>query len=375
MSIFAEMMEFIHNGKDWFYPACSIVVITFLAYFLVSLILRKLYAKSITTHNIWDESFIGASIAPAKLIIWITGVFLLVHLLESQKIITSKNWVPHFISSFYILIATWFLLRFISRLEKLALTLTDSKKIKDPTTIIAIGKLARIIISILSLLTIMQTIGYSISGLLAFGGIGGLAVSFAAKDLLANFFGGLMIYTDAPFKVGEWIRAPGKPIEGTVEYIGWRQTRIRTFDRRPLYVPNSMFVSMAIENPGRMENRRIKTTIGIRYEDSGKLETLLKAIREFIKNHPDIDKKRTTFIYFNNFSHSSLDCQLYCFTKTTDWIKWLAIQEKIYLEIINIIHKHGADIAFPVTKVEWPEGVKAMECVAEYSGKKNSAIK
>ena len=103
----------------------------------------------------------------------------------------------------------------------------------------------------------MQALGYSISGVLAFGGIGGIAVGFAAKDLLANFFGGLMIYLDRPFSVGDWIRSPDKNIEGTVEEIGWRLTRIRTFDKRPLYVPNSTFTQISVENPSRMLNRRI----------------------------------------------------------------------------------------------------------------------
>ena len=113
----------------------------------------------------------------------------------------------------------------------------------------------------------MQLFDYSVSGLLAFGGIGGIAVGFAAKDLLANFFGGLMIYLDRPFSVGDWIRSPDKEIEGTVEDIGWRLTRIRTFDKRPLYIPNSIFASISVENPSRMSNRRIYEKIGIRYDD------------------------------------------------------------------------------------------------------------
>ena len=115
---------------------------------------------------------------------------------------------------------------------------------------------------------ILQSLGVSVSGLLAFGGIGGIAVGFAARDLLANFLGGLSIYLDRPFTVGDWIRSPDREIEGTVEEIGWRMTRIRTFDQRPLYVPNSIFASVALENPSRMNNRRIYETLGIRYEDA-----------------------------------------------------------------------------------------------------------
>ena len=111
----------------------------------------------------------------------------------------------------------------------------------DETTVDAVAKLLRISVIITGVLVALQSLGYSISGVLAFGGVGGIAVGFAARDLLANFFGGLMIYMDRPFNVGEWIRSPDKEIEGTVEKIGWRLTTIRTFDKRPLYVPNSLF--------------------------------------------------------------------------------------------------------------------------------------
>ena len=116
----------------------------------------------------------------------------------------------------------------------------------------AMAKLLRLSVIITAGLVVLQTLGFSISGVLAFGGVGGIAVGFAARDLLANFFGGLMIYLDRPFSVGDWVRSPDRNIEGTVERIGWRLTVIRTFDKRPLYVPNSVFANIAVENPSRM---------------------------------------------------------------------------------------------------------------------------
>ena len=111
----------------------------------------------------------------------------------------------------------------------------------------ALAKLGYIVVGITGLLTLLQTLGLSISGLMAFGGMGGIAVGFAAKDILANFFGGLFIYTDRPFSVGDWIRSPDRDIEGTVEKIGWRVTRIRTFDKRPLYIPKEPSGPAAVE--------------------------------------------------------------------------------------------------------------------------------
>ena len=157
----------------------------------------------------------------------------------------------------FIVLFAWFINRFIYASE---LNLADKEFYDepfDPATLSAISKLLRMSVVITTGLVIMQSFGYSVSGILAFGGIGGIAVGFAAKDLLANFFGGLMIYLDRPFAEGDWIRSPDQNIEGTVENIGWRLTRIRTFDQRPLYVPNSIFTHISVENPQRMRNRRI----------------------------------------------------------------------------------------------------------------------
>ena len=196
---------------------------------------------------------------------------------------------------------------------------------------------------------VLQSLGYSISGVLAFGGVGGIAVGFAARDLLANFFGGLMIYMDRPFNVGEWIRSPDKEIEGTVEKIGWRLTTIRTFDKRPLYIPNSIFNNISVENPSRMSNRRIKETIGIRYDDLSKMEKIINDVRKMLKEHADIDTTKTLIVNFNEFAPSSLDFFIYTFTKTTDWIRYHEIKQDILLNIINIVESNGAECAFPTS--------------------------
>ena len=182
---------------------------------------------------------------------------------------------------------------------------------------------------------------------MTFGGIGGLAVGMAGKDILSNFFSGIMLYFDRPFSIGDWIRSPDRNIEGTVAEIGWRITKITTFDNRPLYVPNSLFSSISVENPGRMTNRRITTTIGLRYEDAAKVGVIVEAVREMLKNHPAIDQRQTLLVYFNQFADSSLNIMVYCFTKTTVWAEWLAAQQDVYLKIIDIVQSHGADFAFP----------------------------
>ncbi len=218
---------------------------------------------------------------------------------------------------------------------------------RDITDSKVISKSLKIAVATAVILMYGEHFGMSFSGLLAFGGIGGIAVGMASKDVLSNFFSGVMLYFDRPFSIGDWIRSPDRNIEGTVTEIGWRATKINTFDHRPLYVPNSLFSSISVENPGRMTNRRIKTTLGLRYEDANKLNDIVSAIRCMLQSHPDIDNKQTLLVYFNDFADSSLNIMVYCFTKTTVWEEWLKIQQDVYLKIVDIVHGCNADFAYP----------------------------
>jgi len=212
-------------------------------------------------------------------------------------------------------------------------------------------KLVRASVFITAALVMLQTLGFSISGVLAFGGVGGIAVGFAAKDLLANFFGGLMVYLDRPFKVGDWIRSPDKELEGTVEEIGWRQTRIRTFSKRPIYVPNSIFMSIIVENPSRMSHRRIYETIGLRYNDIAVVDDIVKDVKKMLISHNEIDTNQTMIVNFNEFSESSVDFFIYTFTKTTNWLKFHEVKHEILLKVYEIIEKHNAGVAFPTREL------------------------
>lgn len=169
----------------------------------------------------------------------------------------------------------------------------------------------------------------------------------ASKDVMSNLFSGVMLYFDRPFNIGDWVRSPDRNIEGTVVEIGWRITKIMTFDHRPLYIPNSVFSSISVENPGRMTNRRIETELGLRYEDSDKVGVIVEDIRTMLQQNDKIDTKQTLLVYFNQFADSSLNIMVYCFTKTTVWAEWLDAQQEVYLKMIDIVHQHGADFAFP----------------------------
>ncbi|HSN70439.1 MAG TPA: mechanosensitive ion channel family protein, partial [Steroidobacteraceae bacterium] len=183
--------------------------------------------------------------------------------------------------------------------------------------------------------------------------------------IMANVFGGLTIYLDRPFAVGDWIRSPDQEIEGTVEEIGWRRTVIRTFDKRPLYVPNSLFTNISVENPSRMTHRRIKETIGVRYDDMAKVAAIVKDIREYLTGNPEIDSSQTLMVNLDEFGDSSVNFFIYTFTQTTVWTEYHMVKERVLLRIAEIIEGHGAEIAFPTTTVHVPDGLALHDIAAE----------
>jgi len=154
-----------------------------------------------------------------------------------------------------------------------------------------------------------------------------------------------MIQMDKPFSTGDWIRS--SEFEGVVEKIGWRMTRIRTFSKNPVYIPNSIFASIPIETPSRMTNRRIKETIGIRYNDIGRMADIVSEVKNMLNKNQFIDQKEVVRVYFNYFNSSSVDFIVYAYTNTIDKSEYQQIKQEILLDIAQIIDKHGAEIAFP----------------------------
>ena len=140
-----------------------------------------------------------------------------------------------------------------------------------------------------------------------------------------------------------------------MEHIGWRLTRIRTFDKRPIYIPNGIFSTIAVVNPSRMTRRRIYETIGIRYDDVTKLPVILDKVRQMLVDHEAIDDSQTLMVNFNSFGPSSLDFFIYTFTHTTVWTEFHTIKQDVLLKISDIIQAHGAEIAYPTSTLHLPE--------------------
>ncbi len=322
----------------------AIVILNVGAYCL----LRKIEKIASRTPSVWDDALIKAARKPLTLILWVIGANAVIQIVHNHLGTSVYDFVIPTRNTLIIIALSWFLFRLIGQAARNVVAYREATgEGIDRTTVDALSKLGRFSIIIVGILVVLQTLGFSVSGVLAFGGIGGIAVGFAAKDMLANFFGGLTIYLDRPFVVGEWIRSPDKEIEGTVEYIGWRHTRVRAFNKNPVYVPNALFTNIVVENPTRMTNRRLKETIGIRYTDIDKMGAIVADVKAMLQTHPEIDTNATLIVNFNAFNASSLDFFIYTFTKTVKWVHYHEVKQDVLLKIAAIIQSHGAEIAFP----------------------------
>lgn len=339
----------LYAENGWILHLFFIVFITALIQALSARLLTRLITKAERTKIILDEAMLKAVYRPSSVLIWVLGLSISISLISQHTQVPALfHYVPVAKRFIIVILMTWSFVRFIRNMATLHIESSEAKgKEVDKTLVHAVSQLLVISVVITSILASMQLFGLPISGLLAFGGIGGAGIAFASKDLLANFFGGLVIYLDRPFKVGDWIRSPDRSIEGVVEYIGWRGTRIRTFDKRPLYVPNGVFLTISVENPSRMSNRRIKATIGIRYQDANKMDLITASIKSMLQNHEEIDTNQTLIVNFVEFGPSSLNFLVYTFTKTTNWVKFQQVQHDVLLKILTIIESMGAACAFP----------------------------
>ncbi len=344
----SEIQNFITKENTYMLQAFLVVFLALIADLIQKKAFRGLSKKAEKTSNTWDDAILCSIPRPLSIVIWVSSIAFSAEIFQKETGAVIFEAFEPLRNAIVIASLAWFLILLIKRAEENYL---KSEEEHDPTTVFAVSKLARISAGITAALMILQTLGLSISGVLAFGGVGGIAIGFAAKDLLSNFFGGLFIYLDRPFAVGDWIRSPDREIEGTVENIGWRVTRIRTFDKRPLYIPNSVFSQIAVENPSRMSNRRIKETIGIRYDDASKIEIIINKVKEMLQKHSDIDAEKTLIVNFNCFAPSSLDFFIYTFTKTTDWIEYHDVKQDVLLKIIKIVEENGAEFAFPTSTI------------------------
>ena len=311
--------------------------------------LKKLTRKTKTDI---DDKIFKAVKEPLKFLFIIGGIYFFFYFLEIKGEVLN-----HVIRGLLIFDLFWALFNVINVFEDKVYNLIGKYGRASREMASFIIKILKILIISLAVIALLQEFGINVTGFLASLGLGGLAFALAAKDTAANIFGGIAILTDNIFKIGEWVKIGS--VEGTVEDIGMRTTKIRAFDKRLIIVPNSIIANSSVENFSRRNKRRVVMRIGLVYNTS--IETIKKVVEEIRKmlyNHPEIAKDESLLIYFDEYEDSSLSIFCYFFTNTAEWKEYLRIKEDINLKIKEIIEKYPTDFAFPSNSIYFETPLK-----------------
>lgn len=334
----------------WVIKAFAIILTALVVEVVFRFVINRLHSLAERSNHMWDDAVVYAGMRPISLLIWWQGLVMAARVVpeEAGVVVLSSGILTSTQQVGLIVAATWFFFRLATGFERAFVDQRRKRELHvDLTAVTVLGRIVRIAVVLTGVLTLLAVLNIPISGFLAAGGVGGIAVGLAARDMIANFFGGFMVFMDRPFSVGDWVRSPDREIEGVVEKLGWRVTVIRTFDKRPLYVPNATFTVITLENPARMTHRRIFDHVGVRYDDFDKVRPIVDAVQEMLSQHEDIDTDQTLMVRFDAFGASSLDIMVYCFTRTVNWIEYHRVREDVLLRIGAIIEEHDAQVAFP----------------------------
>ena len=341
--------------QPWALTVFVIILVALFLDFFQRHSMKRLARLVRESKNQWDDALFLAGIRPLSFLIWLVGITAAAEFIPlfSETGELGDGFIVRLRQVGIVFTLSWFLVTFIKNIENnMAADSRAGRREVDETTIRAVGRVVRITVIVTATLVGLDTLGVNIAGLMAAGGIGGLAIGLAAKDMIANFFGGLTVFIDRPFSIGDWIVLKDLGIEGVVENVGWRQTTIRKFDRRPVYVPNSVFTTASVETPSRMTHRRIYETVGVRYGDIEWVDAITADVRQMLIEHPGIDESQTLMVNFNAFAPSSLDFFIYCLTHTVNWQEYHVVKQDVLLKVSGIIARHGASIAYPTQRLQ-----------------------
>jgi len=298
------------------------------------------------TNTYYDDKIISALKSPVRFAFILIGthLFFLLIFKETQLI-------KDILNTLVVFTIFWAILSVLESMRGLFHTATEkfnpdlAKEMGD-----FILKIVKFFFSALGLGAMLQVWGINVTALVASLGLGGLAFALAAKDTAANLFGSFALLADKSIRIGEWIKVGG--VEGTVEDIGMRTTKIRSFEKSLITVPNQIVSNSPIENFSRRGVRRIKMYIGVTYSTTAdQMNAIVKDIREMLHNHEKISQNDTLLVNFESFGDSSLNIFIHAFTNTANWERYLNIREDIHLKIMKIVEDHGSSFAFPSQSV------------------------
>ena len=310
----------------------------------IRVVMRRVKAWTLKTRTDIDNRIIEALEQPLSLIPVVFGIFFATEFLELDGALQSI--ADNVLKSMIIISIFWGFFRLV---EPMSFLFKGLERMFSREMIEWLIKAIKFAFVFIGAAAILETWGIQVAPLLAGLGIFGVAVALGAQDLFKNLIAGLLIIAEKRFGNGDWIKVDGI-VEGTVEKIGFRSTRIRRFDMAPVQVPNSKLSDEAVTNFSSMTYRRIYWTIGVEYRTTvAQLRQIRDQIEAYVTESPAFVEPSdiSTFVRIDAFSDSSIDIMLYCFTVTTNWGEWLQIKEELAYKIKDIVEGAGTGFAFP----------------------------
>ena len=323
----------------------------FVARWLIIGLLRRFVSKIASrSQTDIDDRIVTVILPPAGWSVVVIGIYLAVEAFVPPQPV--RELMNQFVLLSVSLLLSWLMFRMVDVLTDLLhrwAMRTDSTL--DDQLVPLVSRAGKVAVGILGALMVLQNLGYSISGIIAGLGVGGLAVALAAQKTLSDLFGSIMLLVDRPFTIGDWVKSPDGNVEGVVEEIGFRSTRIRTFEKTLINVPNSRLADFIIDNQDRRPIRRVWITVGLTYDTTAtQMSDAVAAIRKLLTEHEGVDQE-FFLVRFTDFGDSSLDIMVYYFTKSIFWDEYLAVRENVNLQIMTAFEGQGLQIAFPTTTV------------------------
>lgn len=331
----------------------GIIIFVIVFNFFVKAILLKLRTRFDCHHKVWSLSFVIALQTPLTYFVWFVAAICALDTMVSSIFSFHLSNIHLLLSVGAVLTFGWFLMRWNTQVVHNMMEMSQKHKISlTPSKLDLFSKLATICVIFITVFLLMDVTGRNMQTLIAFGGIGGLALAFASQQVVSNFFGGLMVYITQPFTIGEWVYLPERKIEGHIEEIGWYLTRIRGLDKRPIYVPNSIFTQTIVITPSRMSHERFFHTIGLRYRDIKTITPIIENIKAMLLKHPSVDHQLSIDVFFKSFGASSLDIEISAYLLLGGKGRSSVIKQDLLLKIADIVMEAGAEIATPTHAVE-----------------------
>ena len=326
-------------------------IIIGLGIFLIFLLFRGLISKLIInrlkkiakrTTNKLDDTFVQAMEGPARFFPIVIGFFIASYYLEFSP--ESQSFIDNVNKSLITILIFWLIHQFIQPVTYL---LGGLEKLLTRELIGWIVKALKILIFILGAAAVLELWGIKIGPIIAGLGLFGVAVALGAQDLFKNLISGILVLVEKRFKVGDWIIVEDI-IEGIVERIGFRSTVVRKFDKSMAIIPNFQFAENAVVNISETTNWIISWVITLQYNTTvEQLKKIRDEIEKYVTTHKDFKTSLGHAVRVDKFSDSSIDMYIRCFTVTDDWDEWLAVKERLAIEIKQIVEKNNASFAFP----------------------------